>query len=164
MKRLVAIITVTALVLAACSGEATDPTEPSDVGNVPTSQGPETGGETPLAGDAGDAGGTMLAGMGPGISVAELLEATGEGPFLVNGYVFVGSDGSVVISDVIAESYPPQPAGAQVTVEGVDLMQLPLVEGSVDGEIPTASWTEQPVQLIGDLVDGVFVGNSVASA
>ena len=43
-------------------------------------------------------------------------------------------------------------------------MQLPLVEGSVDGEVPTASWTEQPVQLIGDLVDGVFVGNSVASA
>jgi hypothetical protein len=161
MKRLIALLAVTAFVLAACGGGEADPAQPSDVGNAPTTQAPETGGNTPLADDAG---GTMLAGMGPGISVAELLAATIDGPFLVNGYVFVGTDGSVVISDAIAESYPPQPAGAQVPVEGVDLMQLPLVEGSVDGEIPTSSWTEQPVQLIGDLVDGVLVGNSVASA
>ena len=39
-----------------------------------------------------------MAGMGPGISVAELLATTGEGPFLVNGYAFVGTDGSVVIA------------------------------------------------------------------
>jgi len=161
MKHLIALLAATALVLAACGDGGADPAQPSDVGNAPTTQAPETGGNTPLADDAG---GTMLAGTGPGISVAELLTATIDGPFLVNGYVFVGTDGSVVISDAIAESYPPQPAGAQVPVEGVDLMQLPLVEGSVDGEIPTSSWTEQPVQLLGDLVDGVLVGNSVASA
>ena len=161
MKRLIALLTATALVLAACGGGEADPAQPSDVGNAPTTQAPETGGNTPLADDAG---GTMLAGMGPGISVGELLAATIDGPFLVNGYVFVATDGSVVISDAIAESYPPQPAGAQVPVEGVDLMQLPLVEGSVDSEIPTSSWTEQPVQLLGDLIDGVLVGTSVASA
>jgi hypothetical protein len=43
-------------------------------------------------------------------------------------------------------------------------MQLPLVEGSVDSEIPTSSWTEQPVQLLGDLIDGILIGNSIASA
>ena len=161
MKRLIALLAATVFVLAACGGGAADPTQPADVGNAPTTQVPETGGNTPLADDAG---GTTMAGMGPGISVAELLAATIDGPFLVNGYVFVGTDGSVVISDAIAESYPPQPAGAQVHVEGVDLMQLPLVEGSVDSEIPTSSWTEQPVQLLGDLIDGVLVGNSSASA
>jgi hypothetical protein len=161
MKRLIAPLAVTVFVLAACGGGAADPTQPADVGNAPTTQAPETGGNTPLADDAG---GTIITGMGPGISVADLLIATIDGPFLVNGYVFVGTDGNVVISDAIAESYPPQPAGAQVPVEGVDLMQLPLVEGSVDSEIRTSSWTEQPVQLLGDLIDGVLVGNSVASA
>jgi hypothetical protein len=161
MKRLVALLAATALVLAACGGGEADPAPPSDVGNAPTTQAPETGGDTP---PADDAGGTMMEGMGPGISVAELLAATIDGPFLVNGYVFVGTDGSVVISDAIAESYPPQPAGAQLPVEGVDVMQLPLVEGPVDGEIPISSWTEQPVQLLGDLIDGVLVANSIASA
>ena len=161
MKRLIALLGATALVLAACGGGDADPTQPADVGNAPTTQLPETGGETPLADDDG---GTTLIGTGPGISVAELLEATADGPFLVNGYVFVGADGIVVVSDGIAESYPPQPAGAQVQVEGFDLMQLPLIEGSTDAEIPTSSWTEQPVQLLGDLIDGALVGNSTASA
>jgi hypothetical protein len=161
MKRLIALLAATAFVLAACGGAEADPTQPIDVGNAPTTQAPETGGETPLADDPR---GTMMEGMGPGISVADLLGASIQGPFLVNGYVFVGPDGNVIMSDAIAESYPPQPAGAQVPVEGVDIMQLPLVEGSVDAEIPLVSWTELPVQVLGDLVDGVFVGNSVASA
>lgn len=161
MKRLLALIAAAALVFAACGGGEADTALPSGVGSAPTTQAPETGGDTPLAGDAG---GTMMEGMGPGINVAELLAATIDGPFLVNGYVFVRTDGSVVISDDIAESYPPQPAGAQVPVQGVDLMQLPLVEGDLDSEIPISSWTEQPVQLLGDLIDGVLVGNSIASA
>lgn len=161
MGRLVSLLVVIAVVLAACGGvEADDESERSDVGSAPTTQAPETGGDTPLADDDGE---TTL-GMGPGISVADLLDSGLDGPILVIGYVFVGTDGNAVISDAIAESYPPQPAGAQVPVEGVDLMQLPLVEGSVDSEIPTSSWTEQPVQLLGDLIDGVLVGTSVASA
>jgi hypothetical protein len=161
MKRFIALLAATVFVLTACGGGAADPTQPADVGSAPTTQAPETGGNTPLADDTGE---TIIAGMGPGISVADLLATSIDGPFLVNGYVFVATDGSVVISDAIAESYPPQAAGAQVAVEGVDLMQLPLVEGSADGEIPTSSWTEQPVQLLGDLIDGVLVANSVASA
>ena len=161
MKRSIAFLAAIVLALAACGGGEPDTARPSDLGSAPTTEAPETGGNTPLAGDAG---GTMLSGMGPGISVAEALTTTLDGPLLVNGYVFVGADGTVTISDAIAESYPPQPAGAQITVEGIDVMELPLVEGSVDGEIPTSAWTEQPVQLLGDVVDGVFVGNSVASA
>jgi hypothetical protein len=161
MKRLIALLAATALVLAACGGGDADPTQAPDVGSAPTTQAPPTGGDTPLAPDSD---GTTMTGMGPGISVAELLATSSDGPFLVNGYLFVATDGSVVISDAIAESYPPQPAEAQVPVEGVDLMQLPLVEGSVDSEIPTSSWTEQPVQLLGDLIDGVLVGSPGASA
>lgn len=161
MKRLIALLAATALVLAACGGAEADPAPLSDVGNAPTTHAPETGGNTPLADDIG---GTVMAGMGPGISVADLLAATIEGPFLVNGYVFVGTDGSVIIADAIAESYPPQPAGAQVQVGSVDLMPLPLIEGSVDDGIPISSWTEQPVQLLGEIIGGVFVVDSAASA
>ncbi len=53
---------------------------------------------------------------------------------------------------------------AQVPVERVDAMQLPLAEGSADGEIPTSSWTEQPVQLLGNFIDRVLVGTTAASA
>ena len=161
MTRLIALVAAVVLAVAACGSGDAEPAELADVGSVPTTENPITGGETPLADDAG---GTMLQGMGPGISVEEMLAGDADGPLLVNGYVFVGADGSIVIADAIAESYPPQPAGAQASVTGVDLMQLPLVEGPVDSEIATASWTVLPVQLVGDLVDGVFVGNSVASA
>ena len=102
--------------------------------------------------------------MGPGISVADALASTLDEPLLVNGYVFVYADGSVVLADLIAESFPPQPGGATVTVEGLDLMQIPLTEGPTDAEIEITAWTDMPVQLIGQMVDGVFVGNSVASA
>ena len=155
MKRSIALLAATALVLAACGDGHAKPVEADDIGNAPTTQAPDTGGETPLANDAG---------VGPGIRVTELLAATSDGPFLVNGYVFVGPDGEVVISDGMAESFPPQPAGAQVSVAGIDVMQLPIVESPVDGDVPTAAWTEQPVQLLGDLVDGVFVGNPLAPA
>ena len=102
--------------------------------------------------------------MGPGISVAEALAWTSEGPLLINGYLFVYADGSVVFADAIAESFPPQPAGASVGVEGIDLMQIPLTEGPADSEIAITDWTETQIQLIGEIVDGVFVGSSVASA
>jgi hypothetical protein len=127
----------------------------------PASSQPPTGGDLPLAGDAGE---TFLSGIGPGISVEEALASTLDEQLLVNGFVFVLADGSVVLADAMAESFPPQPAGAQISVEGLDLMQIPLTEGPTDTEIAITSWTDYPVQLIGSVIDGVFVGNSVASA
>jgi len=153
MKRIAATALVVGLALAACGGETT-----GDADQVPPTSTVSDG--LPLSGD--DA--TFPSGMGPGISVADALASTLDEPLLVNGYVFVYADGTVVLADLIAESYPPQPAGATVTVEGLDLMQIPLTEGPTDGEIAITAWTDMPVQLIGSIVDGVFVGNSVASA
>lgn len=157
MKRLVLMLLAGSLLVAACGSET-----PGEASELPTTI-PEPGISDPLP-TAGDDGATMLAGMGPGISVAEALESTLDEPLLVNGYVFVYSDGTVVIADVIAESFPPQPAGAQIEVEGLDLMQIPLTEGPDDTELEIVAWTDVQVQLIGEVVDGVFVGNSVASA
>lgn len=153
MKRTITALLLGGLLVAGCGGGATD-----DAAEAPPVSEPSDG--LPVADD--DA--TFPSGMGPGISVAEALASTVGGPLLVNGYVFVYADGSIVLADLIAESYPPQPAGASIEVEGLDVMQIPLTEGQLDGEIEITAWTDTPVQLIGEIIDGVFVGNSVASA
>lgn len=155
MKRFVAMLLLGGVLVAACGNEA-----PGDAAEAPPTSEPIVSDGLPLAGD--DA--TFPAGMGPGISVSDALVSTLDEPLLVNGYVFVYADGSVVLADMIAESFPPQPAGAMVTVEGLDLMQIPLTEGPTDGEIEITAWTDTQVQVLGELVDGVFVGSSVASA
>ena len=66
-----------------------------------------------------------------------------------------------MLADEIAESFPPQPAGAQLTVTGFDPLTLPLVEGPTDTEIEITSWTELPIQLYGTITAGVFFGNTL---
>ncbi len=155
MRRVITTLLLGAAFLAACGNEATN--DPAD---VPSRSGSTITDGLPLVDD--DA--TFPAGMGPGISVADALVAPSGEPLLVNGYVFVYADGSIVFADQVAESFPPQPAGAQVTVTGLDLLQVPLTEGPSDSGIAIIAWTDTPVQLIGEITDGVFVGNSVASA
>jgi len=155
VRRIITVLLLGGVLVAACGGEATD-----DAAEVPPVSEPSISDGLPLADDNAP----ILSGMGPGISVAEALASTLDEPLLVNGYVFVYADGSVVFADLIAESFPPQPAGAKVTVEGLDVMQIPLTEGPADAENAITAWTDIPVQLIGEIVDGVFVGNSVASA
>lgn len=153
MKRTIIVLLLGGVLVAGCGGNSAE-----DVGSIPPVSEPSDG--LPPADD--DA--TFPVGMGPGISVEEALASTLDEPLLVNGYIFVYADGSVVLADMVAESFPPQPAGATVTVEGLDLMQIPLTEGPADAEIEITAWTDVQVQLIGEIVDGVFVGNSVASA
>jgi hypothetical protein len=158
MQKILASLAIAALVLVACG------TDSPEVGAAPTN---------PIAGDAvvsdplpraGDGGDTTFAGMGPGVSVADLLASSASGPFLVNGYVFVRSDGSVVLADLIAESFPPQPAGAQIDLRGFDLVALPMTEGPTDVEIAITAWTDMPVQLLGEFVDGALVADPASSA
>ena len=155
MKRIITVLLLGGVLIAACGDEGT-----GDVSEVLPVSEPSISDGLPLA----DNTAVPPLGMGPGISVADALTSTLSEPLLVNGYLFVYVDGSVVFADEIAESFPPQPAGAQVAVEGIDLMQIPLTEGSADAEIAITAWTDMPVQLLGEIVDGVFVGNSTASA
>jgi hypothetical protein len=156
MSKILASIAALALLVAACG------TDTPETGAAPTTSLPGdavVSDPLPLAGE-----GSTLAPMGPGISVADLLASSGSGPFLVNGFVFVAADGSAVLADAIAESFPPQPAGAQVDLQGFDLMQLPLTEGPTDVEIAITAWTDLPVQLLGGLIDGELVADPTSSA
>ena len=59
---------------------------------------------------------------GAGLSVAD---GATHGPtddlVAVTGALFVAADGTVLICDAIAESFPPQCGGARMAVEGLDL-------------------------------------------
>jgi len=93
------------------------------------------------------ADGTQSA-VGPGISVAEALAGDFEGPVLVNGYLFVDTDGEVTLAEMVLESYPPQPGGASLEVEGLDLAQVELQSDQ------GMSWTNETIQVLGTVADG----------
>ena len=68
---------------------------------------------------------------GPGISVEEALDQVGGGPVLVNGSLLIDADGAVLLCDALAESFPPQCAGARLEVRGLDAAGQPdLQEGN----------------------------------
>lgn len=155
-RRLVPLLAIPILLAATLLAACGDNSE-----GDPTAEVPPTGGNDPTAPANGGAGGTMPDTVGPPITVAEALETNEGDGFTVTGYLFVKKDGSLVLADEIAESFPPQPAGAQLTVTGFDPLTLPLVEGPTDSEIEITSWTELPIQLYGTITGGVFLGNTL---
>ena len=96
MKRLVGLLIIGSVVLAACSGA-------------------ENAGPDPTV------GASLGSAMGPGISIEDALTADPGQPLLVNGFVFVEEDGTVTLASLMAESLPPTPGGDQLVVEGLDL-------------------------------------------
>ncbi|MEX2102762.1 MAG: hypothetical protein WD805_02270, partial [Gaiellaceae bacterium] len=58
----------------------------------------------------------------------------------------------------LAESFPPQCAGAQLRVEGIKLDE---VGGLVsEGDV---SWTERPIQLLGDVEGDTLVVSTTST-
>jgi hypothetical protein len=80
------------------------------------------------------------------------------GSVVVAGYLFVLDDGSVVLADAIAESFPPQPGGATIAVEGLDTSELELQQAPQDSELATVQWSEEQVTLRGTMADGTLTG------
>src|SRR5687767_12000979 len=83
-------------------------------------------------------------GMGPGISIDEAIASDLDGALLVNGNLLAEGE-KIRFCSALAESFPPQCAGAQLLVEGLKLEE---VDGLVtEGDV---SWTDRPIQLLGD--------------
>jgi hypothetical protein len=118
-----------AILLAACGASTPSPTPPD---------GPDDG-EPMLVIVDGDPSGS-------GISVAD---AIGHQPMddivVVAGALVVSPDGSVRICDALAESFPPQCAGASMAVEGLDLATIEDLQNEGD-----VSWAEG-VLLLGSV-------------
>ncbi|MCH7845821.1 MAG: hypothetical protein IH850_08315 [Acidobacteria bacterium] len=146
MKRLLCIGALALgmlLVASACS--ATDPEPDRDASD---------------AVQAGDdvAGRDLVSGVGPGISVTEALRSTLAGPLLVNGFIVTTPDGVVYLAEALAESFPPQPGADKLIVKGLD---LDVFAGLTSAQGIT--WSEQHVQVLGTVADGVLTVSATAS-
>jgi hypothetical protein len=109
---------------------------------------------------AGDdvAGQDLVSGVGPGISVSEALDSTLTGPLLVNGFIVTAPDGLVYLAELLAESFPPQPGGDKLIVEGLDLDAF---AGLISAQGIT--WSNEPVQVLGIVADGTLTVSTTVS-
>ena len=83
---------------------------------------------------------------GPGLSVADALDhEVTDDIVTVSGALFVNADGTVLLCDAIAESFPPQCGGERIRVEGLDLAAVPGLQ--TEGDV---SWAEG-VTLLGSV-------------
>lgn len=127
--RTLLLLPLAVLALAACGGS--DEVEPQPEPNQP----PATAG----------------IGMGPGISIDEAIASDLDGALLVNGNLLAQGE-EIRFCSALAESFPPQCGGAQLRVEGLKLAE---VDGLVtEGEV---SWTDRPIQLLGDVEGDTLV-------
>ena len=155
---------ILALVLAACGGGAQEEELPIDTGDAPPAAGaclvdepdcndigvPTDGGALPPPSDDGEVvtGGMVADG---GLTVSDALTTDASGVIAVQGFLFDDGSGPV-LCEVLAESFPPQCGGASVAVEGhEEAVDVPIV--SEQG----VTWTDQPLTLFGEIVDGALV-------
>lgn len=134
MKKTLALLALTVLIAAcgdAAANEGTTTTEPH-----------------------GDGGRVAV---GEPISVEQALTHDPHTPVLVIGYLFEMEDGTIVLADAILESYPPQPGGATIVVEGFSTDGMALEQASADSGLATTRWSADMVEILGNVVDGVLV-------
>jgi hypothetical protein len=102
-------LVILVLTLAACGGpSASVPGEPPPSATDPTLT-------------IADASGAP---DGPVLQVADAIANAGNDPMHVQGALVIDPDGTIRLCEALAESFPPQCAGARVVVEGLDLDSL----------------------------------------
>lgn len=84
------------------------------------------------------------------LTVRQAVEAPTGATVTVRGHV-IATAGGTVLAEMLAESYPPQPGGATLPVQGVDVQALDGVEQAGD-----TTWTTDQHALTGQVRDGVL--------
>jgi hypothetical protein len=95
-------------------------------------------------------------GAGPGISIEEALAAGSGETLLVSGNLLADGE-EVRLCSALAESFPPQCGGPQIRVEGLTLAEVDglMTEGAV-------SWTDRPIQLLGEVEGDSLIVSTTA--
>lgn len=157
MKRVryVAVLGVLALMMAACGSD--EPTSNLPINNA------AAGGdglsaatclpEEPNCEDTFVDSGEPTGPPSAGVQVATVVNTDIDGGFVVVGFYFA-DDGGVRLCEALAESFPPQCGGPSILFDntaGVDLGVLSIEQG--------VTWSDQPILVEGEVVDGVFVAH-----
>lgn len=164
--RHLALLTALTLALAACgtsdAGDAAadipmspDPSVSGEIAGACLEGEPEcndTPGDLPPPGDIDDEPLTPSPVLvDGGLTVSEALATDAEGTIAVQGFVIV-VDGTSLLCEALAESFPPQCGGASIEITGFEqALGAPIT--SAQG----ASWTEERVGFLGEIVDGTLV-------
>jgi putative hemolysin len=169
-RTMMAVVAALSLMVMACGEAAEEPGDQSGLANPASAYCEEQGGTVEMRLD--DTGGTYgvcvfsdgseceewtyfrgecAPESGATMTIDEALASTEEGPITVTGYLFVDTEGNATLASLIAESFPPQAAGATMPVQ-VDLSRFSFSEDQ------GLRWTDQMVNVEGTLVDGVLVG------
>jgi hypothetical protein len=169
MRRCVGrMVLMLALLLAAvaCGGEEKPPAAGDSGPVVAGACAPDTPDcvDTVVVGD-GEPGGTVEPGGAPGagmpadggLSVEEALQTDATGVLAVRGFVVTDAS-SARLCDLLAESFPPQCGGAAIdlaNLDGIDEAELESAQG--------VQWTNLPVVVFGEVIDGVLVPSTLVS-
>ena len=89
--------------------------------------------------------------MADAISVAQVLSDDADMPCTLLGYVVV-SGGVATVSDLLAESFPPQPGGSWIAIENPASLQLASTEN-----FDSTEWTPSMVSVRGRRIGDSFV-------
>lgn len=91
----------------------------------------------------------------PGVlSVEEARAAPAGERVTVRGLLYAPAGKPVLLCSSLAESFPPQCAGARLTVEGLDLASVEGLSTSAGNtDVAEVSWSDRPAELRGT-VDG----------
>ncbi len=159
MKKTLLLLAAFALVLAACGGGDDD----AATADLPVNDGADPGisaaclvgepdcNDTPNGNQApqdlptgGDDAAPIVA-----MSVDEAASASGQ--VTVSGFL-VDVAGESRLCEALAESFPPQCGGANITITSLD--QIDPDELSTEGDV---TWTDAYVTVFGEMVDGTLV-------
>lgn len=120
-----------------------DPPEPADRAEFDVIVGTGGNGEP-------DGLGSTTSADGAAITVTELLATAPSGPVSVTGLLFDDGSGLRLCAE-LAESFPPQCPGQAVVISNPDVIQADFTEEA------GVRWTDRPVVLAGELIDGELV-------
>lgn len=160
MKRLTMLIAGFALVIAACGGE-----DDAGTADLLTNDGEEPVAAldgTCLVGEpdcndtpGGEPTDLPASGDSPALASLDVAQAVdSSGPAMVTGYLVKDGD-DIRLCEVLAESFPPQCGGASIILSEID--QIDPDELQEEGAV---TWTDFPVSVIGDLLDGALVATA----
>ena len=167
------ILSALALVIAACGGAAEPPVETlPPVGDPLVTSACEVG--VPDCNDTVDTDEPLFIGDEPtdgitpgqpttgfpipgGLTIGDALAGDATGILAIQGFVVADADGAR-FCDLLAESLPPLCGGESLgltSLDGIDPDDLSEAQG--------VQWTDQPITLFGEIVDGTFVIDTLVS-
>jgi hypothetical protein len=112
--------------------------------------------DTGVSADTGAAPSAGAPIPGGGLSIAEAIDSTLEGPLMVKGHIVAPEGEPIRLCSALLESYPPQCGEPSLVVEGLDLATVDGLTSTDNSAVAQVSWSDAVVSLLGTVEEGVM--------